>query len=69
MKELPLHMTKPRKAAPLGIAEDAWYYVGPSSIDVFVRIANVNTLSCRLTKRQLERALATMQAAKNRSAE
>ena len=66
MKELPNNMLKPRKAAPLGQADEAWYYVGPSSIDVFVRLQGVDALACRLTKRQLEGALAVMGASKGK---
>jgi hypothetical protein len=60
VKELPNNMLKPRKAAPLGQADEAWYYVGPTSIDVFVRLQGVDALACRLTRRQLQSALKVM---------
>ena len=60
MKELPFSMRKPRKATPLGRSEDAWYYVGPSSVDIYCQEKGVNVQQCRLTRRQLERALEIM---------
>jgi hypothetical protein len=52
------------KAAPHGLAEDAWFYVAPTSIDVFVRRTGVDAGCARLTRRQLEAALRLMDAAK-----
>jgi hypothetical protein len=67
MRELPPKMLNPRKATPCGLSDEAWYYVGPSSVDVFARVEGQDALCVRLTRRQLERAIATMDAHKKRS--
>lgn len=63
MKELPKNMLASRKAKPIGVSEEAWYYVGPTSIDVFISQENCSTASARLTRRQLLRALEIMDEA------
>lgn len=66
MKELPRNMRKPYTAKPLGLSDDAWYYVGPSSIDVFAQREGMNATPCRLTRKQLLRALEIMDNHKKR---
>lgn len=63
MKELLKNMLTPRKAKPLGVSEESWYYVGPSSIDIFIKQENCSTASARLTRKQLQRALEIMDEA------
>jgi hypothetical protein len=60
MRELPFSMRRSRKASPLGLSDDAWYYVGPSSIDIFCAETFQPTQGCRLTRKQLEGALLIM---------
>lgn len=57
---LPKKMRKPRTARSLGLTASAWYYINPSTIDVFCQSNNGSTPSCRLSRRQLLQALAVM---------
>lgn len=66
MKELTGKMLQARKATPIGLSTDAWYYVGPTSIDVFVRADGTQTMSARLTRRQMKLALKIMDSVTRR---
>ena len=52
MRELPTNMLTPRKASACGLADNAWYYVGPASVDVFAQVEGEDALCARLTRRQ-----------------
>lgn len=47
-------MTKPVKARPLNPGDEAWFYKNPKSIDIYCYRKGAATLSCRITRRQLE---------------
>ena len=47
-------MTKPVKARPLNSGDEAWFYKNPKSIDIYCYRRGAATLSCRITRRQLE---------------
>lgn len=55
---LKLSERMPRSAKPLAPSTEAWFYWNKSSIDICVRRSNGIesdvTLSCRITRRQLE---------------
>lgn len=67
MRELTGKMLTPRKATACGLSDNAWYYVGPASVDVFAQVEGEDALCARLTRRQLERAIEIMDAHKKRS--
>jgi hypothetical protein len=52
-------MLKPRKARGIGVSVEAWFYINPSSIEVHIHTEN-HGVSCSLTRRQLQQALAIM---------
>jgi hypothetical protein len=56
----PREFRAPRKARPHAGSKSAWYYLNPRTIDIFVEREGGGTGSCRLTKTQLEQALALM---------
>ena len=61
--ELPKEMCVPRKARPYNGTKEAWWYINEGSIDVFATTeaqAELCTTVVRLTRQQLERALAIM---------
>lgn len=60
MKELTGKMRIPRKAKPLGVTDEGWWYIGPRSIDVFGRNEHGGTTAVRITRRQLKAALKIM---------
>jgi hypothetical protein len=60
---LPKEMREPRKGRPMCGTDEAWFYVNQNSVDIYATSstqAEVNTTTVRLTRRQLERALETM---------
>ena len=56
-------MLAPRRARPLAGTEDAWFYVEPKGVSVFASKEGGGTTACKLTRRQLERALEILRAA------
>jgi len=53
---------KPRKVTRRTLGCESWYYVDRKRVDVMFRIPGTGTYSASLTRRQLQQALALMQA-------
>lgn len=63
MSGLPRAMQYPRKSKPLtGETKDAWYYVQPGQVEVLTQHINGAITGARLTRAQLVRALAIIDA-------
>lgn len=60
MANLIRKMREPRKAKAFGLSSKAWYYVNDRSIDLFINADGCKTMTAKLTRRQLEQALAIM---------
>jgi hypothetical protein len=61
-RELSRTMIDPRKAKVIAGANEAWFYIDPTYIQVYItsKPGSGCTPCCRLTRQQLERALAVM---------
>lgn len=64
-------MRQPRKCQIAGgvskrLNWEAWYYVESRGIDILVRKPGVGTVAVKLTKKQLEQALALIRDAKQK---
>lgn len=57
---LPRIMRAPRKAKPIHQTEKAWYYVNHKTIDIFAQSKLGQSTIVRMTRRQLQQALAIM---------
>jgi hypothetical protein len=65
-RELSRTMLDPRTAKVVAGADKAWFYIDPTFIQVYMasKPGSGCTPCCRLTRKQLERALAVMDAHK-----
>lgn len=56
-------MRKPRQAKARASAVQAWWYIDPGGIEIYVEVKGKdgNVAIARLTQRQLRRALAVME--------
>lgn len=64
MSKIHYHLLKPRRITRSSASGGAWYYINERSVDVMVQQRGVGTFSARLTKRQLQQALAAMEKCK-----
>ena len=59
-------MREPRRARATGVTAEAWYYINPKTVDVLAEIVDPGNggrwvTTARLTRKQLEQALAIME--------
>ena len=62
MKQAVIAMCKPRGARSLHTTKEAWWYINRRSIDI-IAVSGNETTQCRLTRRQLEKAIEIMDSA------
>jgi hypothetical protein len=58
--KLPRNKLDPAAIRGLPGTDEGWFYVNGTSIDVFAYAANKGSLCVRITKQQLQKALAVM---------